>query len=111
MTTRGAEQERALDGEESDGAAAPDGDDVAGLDLAIFSGLVTRGQDIGEEEYLLVRQCGRDLEEIRVGKDDARAFGLAAGITAERMRVAVQTGRRVSGDEIADLGVGIGIIA
>ena len=50
MTLLGAEHVGAADGELADRAAAPDGDGVAGLDVAVLGGHVAGGEDVGEEE-------------------------------------------------------------
>ena len=52
----GAEQIRALDRELAHRPAAPDGDGVAGLDVAVLGGHVTGREDVGEEQHLLVGQ-------------------------------------------------------
>ena len=54
----GPEQEGAADGELPDRAAAPDGDRVARLDVAVLGGHVAGREDVGEEERP-ARRAGR----------------------------------------------------
>ena len=53
----GAEQVGALDRELADRAAAPDRDGVAGLDVAVLRRHVAGGEDVGQEQHLLVAQA------------------------------------------------------
>jgi hypothetical protein len=50
----GAHQDRRLDREQPDRAAAPDRDGVAGLDLGILGRHPAGGQDVGKEQHLVV---------------------------------------------------------
>ena len=54
-----AEHVGAADGELPDRAAAPDGDDVAGQDVAVLGRHVAGGEDVGQEDDLLVGQATR----------------------------------------------------
>ena len=74
-----AEQEGRLDGEETDGAAAEDGDRLALLDVAVLRRHVACGKDIRQEEHLLVREAVRDLDRADVGIRHAQVLRLTAG--------------------------------
>ena len=89
----GAEQVGALDRELADRAAAPDRDDVAGLDAAHVGGHVAGREDVGEKQHLVVVQALGDLDRSDVGERHARVFGLAAGVAAEQVRVAEDAAR------------------
>ena len=56
----GAEHPGAADRELGDRAAAPDGDRVARLDLGVLRGHVAGGEDVGQEDDLLIGQVVGD---------------------------------------------------
>jgi hypothetical protein len=67
------------DRREPDGAGADHGDRVTGLDPAgEHADLVGRGEDVGEEEHLLVREPVRHLVDGCVGERDAGVLRLQA---------------------------------
>ena len=107
----GAQQERALDREPSDRAAAPDRDGVAGRDLRLLRGLPAGREDVGEEQHLLVGQTFGHDERVRVGVGDAHVLRLTAGIAAERVRVAVQTAAGVAEQQVRHPRVGVRVVA
>jgi hypothetical protein len=72
-------------GELADRSAAPDGNRVALLDLAVLGGHVAGGEDVGEEEHLLVVQVFRDLERSHVRVRHARVLRLSTRIAAHQM--------------------------
>ena len=74
-----AEQPGAHDGGEPDRAGADDGDDIAGLHLAVEDAdLVAGGQDVGQHQDLLVGHAGGHRVGRRVGERDAHVLGLRA---------------------------------
>ena len=107
----GAEQVRALDRELTDRAAAPDGDRVARLDLAVVGRHVAGREDVREKEDLLVGQRVRHLQRPDVGKRHARVFRLAAGIAAVHVRVAEQTRRGIAVQLLGHPGIRIRVVA
>ena len=71
---------------------------------------VAGGQDVGEEEHLLVRHPVRHFERSHVGKGDPGVLRLAAGVTPGEMRVAEDTRSRVPPQLLGHPGVGIGVL-
>ena len=86
----GAQQVGAPDRELPDRAAAPDRDDVAGLDAAVLGRHVAGREDVGQEQDLLVAQAVRDLDRPDVGERHADVLRLAARVAAVEVRVAEQ---------------------
>ena len=78
--------------------AAPDRHGVAPLDVAVFCGHVTSGKDIGQKQYLLVPQAGRNFDRTDVGKGHTHVFRLSPCIAAQHVRVAKESGRGVAVD-------------
>src|SRR6185437_9367032 len=109
--TLGAEEPRALDGEEPHRAASPYGDRVPRADVALLSRHVARRKDVREEEHLLVAQVLRDLDGADIGEGDAGVLRLPAGIAAKQVRVAEESRRRVPPELLGEPGVGVGILA
>src|SRR5918999_1294786 len=106
----GAEQVRALDGELTDGSAAPHGDDVAPLDLAVLNRHVARWQDVRKEQHLLVRYSIRNFERTHVGERYTRVFGLPSGIAAEHVRVPEDACRRMPPQFLRHPGVRVRVL-
>src|SRR6201996_5973866 len=95
--TRAAPSINALsDAELSYRAAAPDRDDVGGLDLAVVSGHPAGREDVAEKERLLVAHAVRDHDRRDVRIRDAYVFRLAAGVGSGKMRVAKQARGRIA---------------
>ena len=88
----GAQQEGAADRELADRAAAPDGDRVAGLDVAEIRRHVAGREDVRQEQHLLVGQPVRHLDRADIGIGHAQIFGLAAG-DSRRAGANSRTGR------------------
>ena len=107
----GSEQERALDRELADGAAAPDGHGVARLDLAVLGRHVAGGKDVREEQDLLVGERVRHLQRADVGKRHPGVFRLAAGIAAVHVRIAEESRRRIAVQLLRHPGVRVGVVA
>ena len=109
----GAHQERRLDREQADGAAAPHRDRVAGLDLRILGRLPAGRQDVRQEQHFVVVDAvwDHDRADVRIG--DADIFGLAARIAAGHVAVAEQPRHRLAVERAADIGVvgGVGVVA
>ena len=107
----GAEQDGAADRHLADRAAAPDGDRVGRLDVALDRGLPAGREDIAEEQHLLVGQAVRHLDVRRVGEGHAQILGLAAGIAAGQVRVAEQARRRVAEHLVGEVLLAVGRLA
>ena len=107
----GPQQEGAADGELRHRAAAPDGDGVAGFDLAELGTHVAGGEDVGQEEDLVVGEVVGHLDGAHVGVGDAQVFGLAARVAAQGVGVAEQPGGRVAPQELGRLMVGVAALA
>ena len=86
----GAHQERRLDREQADRAAAPDRDGVAGLDLRILRRHPAGRQDVRQEQHLVVLDAVGDDDRADVAERHADIFGLAAGIAAGHVAIAEQ---------------------
>ena len=106
-----AEHPGALDGELTDRSTPPDGHGVALLDLGVLRAHVAGGEDVGEEEDLLVGQVGLDLETTDVGVGHAEILGLTARVAAAQVRVAEETGGRVAHHLRRHGGVRIRVVA
>ena len=104
------QQERALDGKQADRTAAPHRNRVAGLDVAHLGAHIAGGQDVRQEQDLLVRQCAIDLQRPDIGEGHTRELGLPAGKTAGQMRVTERAGGRMSHQCLCQRGVGIGVL-
>ena len=76
--------------------ATPDRDRVAAFDVAILRGHVPRRKYVGQEENLFVAERFRNFHRTDVGERHADVLGLAAGISAEQMRITEKTGRGVA---------------
>ena len=50
----GAQNLGRLDGEQADGAGAPDRHDLSALDASLLRGLIACGKNVGQEEHFLV---------------------------------------------------------
>ena len=96
---------------EPDAAAAPDGDRVAGLDVAEVGPHVAGGGGVGEEEHLLVGHALGGVEAVVVGERDADVLGVRPGVAAEGVGVAVDAGRRVAEHRHLQLGLRVRVVA
>jgi hypothetical protein len=105
------EQEGALDGEQPDGAAAPDGDGVARLDVAVLGGHVAGREDVAEEEHLLVVDALGNLHRPHVGVGHARVLGLPARVAAHHVRVAEDARAREAVDLLLHPRVRVRVVA
>jgi hypothetical protein len=105
------EQLRAVHGELPDRARAPHRDHVTGVDVAHLGAHVPRGQDVREEQDLLVREVGLDLERADVRERDPGVLGLPAREAAGEMGVAEDAGRRVAEHLLRQSRVGVGVLA
>ena len=72
---------------------------------------VAGGQDVGEEEHLLVGEVGLDHQRTDVGEGHPEVFGLPAGEPAGEVGVAEDPGHRVAEHLLGDPGVGVGVLA
>ena len=84
----GAEQICALDGELTDGTAAPDGHRIARLDLAVLRGHVAGWKNVGEEQHLFIGEGFGHLDRPDVGERHANVLRLPAGVSAVHVRIA-----------------------
>src|SRR5690606_8128430 len=101
----------ALNGELSDGARPPYGDNVAGLDIAQLGPHIAGRENVGEKEGLFVRYALWDLQWAHVGERHAGVFGLAASVAAEHVRVAKDARRGVPPQLFHHPGVRVGVLA
>src|ERR1051325_6825493 len=76
----GAEHEGAADRELSDRSAAPDGDGIAGLEVAILRGHVAGGKNVGQKQHLFIGQSVFDLHRPHVRERHAGVLRLSAGV-------------------------------
>ena len=72
-----------LDREQAHGTRAPDSHDFSALDA--LGSLIARGENVGEEEHLLVRHSVRHFHGRDIGHRHTDIFGLAASVTASQM--------------------------
>ena len=100
----GTEQQRRLDREQPDRAAAPHGDRVAGLDVGIDRGLPAGRQDVGQEQDLVVLEAVGNDHRADVGIGHADIFGLAAGIAAGEVGIAERAAHRVAHQDFGGVG-------
>ena len=107
----GAQEVRALDRELANRPAPPHGDGVAGTDAAVLRGHVAGGEDVGEEQHLLVGQRVGHLDRPDVRERHARVLGLASGIAAVHVRIAEQARPRVAADLFGHPRVGVRVVA
>ncbi len=83
-----AEHLRAAYRELTHGAASPHGHEVALFDAAVLGGHVSRREDVGQEQDLLVGQRTLDPDGADVRMRHAQVLGLTAGESAEHVREA-----------------------
>ncbi len=89
----GAQQPRRRRGHQSDRARAEDRDGRSLADRCVDGCHVARGQDVGQEEHLLVRQARvGDDERADVGLGNTHEFGLSARNAAIQVAVSEQRG-------------------
>jgi hypothetical protein len=67
----GPEHVGTFDGELSNRTAAPDGDRVAWLDVAVLYGHIAGGKNIGEKEHFLIWNAIGDLKGAHIGEGNA----------------------------------------
>ena len=67
------------------GPAAPDRHGIAGLDLGVLRRHPAGGQDIGEEQHLVVLEPVGNDDGADIGERHAHIFSLATGIAAGQM--------------------------
>ncbi len=98
-----AEQPRGLHREQAHRAAAEHHHRVPGLDVAHLRALVARGEDVGEEEDLLVLHVVRNPHRPHVREGHAHVLGLPALVAARGVRIPIHARGQVT--------VGIGVLA
>ena len=81
----------AFDGELADGAAAPDRDGLAALEVAEIGGHEARGKDVRQEKDLFIAEPLRHLDRTDIGIGLPEILGLAAGIATRHMRIAEES--------------------
>ena len=89
---RSAPSRRAGGRHQADRPGAEDRHRRARPDLGVERRLVAGGQDVGEEQHLLVGEALRQLQRPDVGEGHAHELGLAAGVAAVQVGVAEQAG-------------------
>jgi len=92
-------------------AAAPDGDRVAGLDAAVLRRHVAGGEDVGQEQHLLVGQAIGDFDRTDVGERYTGVLSLPPGVAAVQVRVAVDRRGRVAVSLFGQQRVRVGVVA
>ncbi len=107
----GAHHDRAADGELADRAGAPYRHRVGGLDIALRRGLPAGGQDVAEKQHLLVGQAVGDHHRADIGVGHAHILGLAAGIAAGEMGIAIKPGGGMAEHLVGDVLVAVGTLA
>src|SRR4051812_16908030 len=107
----GAEQEGALDRELANRSTSPDGNSFSASDAAELGSHVAGRKNVREKKDLLVAQAIRHLHWSDVGIRDAKIFGLAAGVAAEKMRITKESCRRVAPEFRRLFMIGIGAFA
>src|SRR3984957_11074364 len=85
-----------LDRGQDDRTRAPDRRDLSALDAGLLGGLIACGENIGQEEDVLVLHSVRHFHGRDIGHGHAHIFGLAARVAACEVGVAKQAGRRVA---------------
>ena len=78
---------------------------------AVLRRHVAGGEDVGEEEHLLVGEAVGNLEGTHVRVGHAHVFGLASGEAAEHVRVAEEARGRMAHRLRGDLAVAVGAVA
>jgi hypothetical protein len=79
------------------GAAAPDRHRIAFRNLRVLRRHVAGRKNVGKKEHLLVAErIVLDFEWAHIGERHAEIFRLAAGKSAEHVRIAEQAGRRLA---------------
>src|SRR5206468_7247595 len=91
--------------------AAPEGNDVALANGAVFGGHVTGGKDISQKQRLLVGDTFRNSDGPRIGKRDPRILRLAARIAAECVGISEQSGAAEAIQLLCSGSIRIGVIA
>ncbi len=86
----GPHQHGALHGKQAHRSGTPDGDRVARLDLGVFSRHPAGGQDVGEEQDLVIIHAVGNDDRPDIGKRHPHIFRLAAGIAAGEVGIAEQ---------------------
>jgi hypothetical protein len=81
------------------------------LQFGVLGGHVAGGEDVGEEEDLVVLHAVRHLQRADVGEGDPGVLGLAAGVAPRHVGVAVEAGRGVAHHLLGDPGVGVRVVA
>src|SRR6185437_11881169 len=104
QNTAGTEQLGADNGELTDGTAAEDDHGISGLDLRQFRAEVGGGEDVGEENRLIIRYLRREFDETNRSKRNACPLGLQSVERASRFGTAIESRAR-------ERSVGIGIVA
>ena len=95
----------------ADRTAAPDRDGVTRLDVALLGGHVAGGEDVRQEEHLVVGDPVGYLDGTDIGEGHTDIFGLAAGVSAEQVGVAEQARRGMAPHLFGEDRVGVGILA
>src|SRR5688572_21758450 len=103
----GAEQHRGADGELAHRTGAPHRHRVLGLDVALHGGLPAGGEDVAEEQRLLVGHAGWNFYRPDIGEWHAHVFRLPAGIAAGEVRVAEQARGAVAEHLVGDLAIAV----
>src|SRR5690606_34842108 len=101
---RGTQQLGAGDGELTDRAGAEDGHGVAAADFGQLRAEIPGGEDIGEQDGLVVVDFAGQLHQADIGEGNTRHLGLQAVEGTGDFRAAVKGGAGL-------LAVGVGLVA
>ncbi len=100
-----------LDREQTYRTAPPNGNGVAGLNVAIFCSHVSRRKYVRQKQNLFIRQFG-GIPSGPISANGTRAIlRLPARITADHMRITIQCRRRITIQLFRHPGIGIGVVA
>src|SRR5579875_2738791 len=98
-------------GEQSDRTGTPNGNSVALLNVAVLRAHVAGGEDVGQEEHLLIRQVVLELQAADIRVRNAGVLGLSAGVATVDVRVAEERRAGVTVHGLGDLCVRVGVVA
>src|SRR5690606_6704831 len=106
-----AEHSRTGHGELPNRAGPPNGYHVARFYVAHLRAHVSGGEDVRQEQRLLVRHAVRHLQRAHVGEGYAHVLRLSACKPAERVRIPEHAGCRVAVHLLGNVRIGVGVLA
>src|SRR5690606_37192898 len=106
-----AHQVGRADGHQPHSAAAPYGHDVARFDGGEVRAHIARGHGVRYEHCLIVAHAVGYLESVDLAVRHPYVFGMAAGVTAERVAVREDAGAGMAVRQFSHVGFGVGVVA